>query len=167
MQRILHLEGNASWIPACHARYQIASHHVRLFPVSEELQAVCLASLLPIEQPTFLVLTGHDQSTRDGSLHTAAFIRAVRTARYFQPDPSRLFIFAGACGSDAKTIQKAGANFASSPGRIPISILDPVDLILSAAALPPGEWIAPDRILSSTACGSAGILGHAFRVPQP
>lgn len=167
MQRILHLEGNPHWISPCRDAYQQAGHSFQLLPVSEKLQAACLHHILPLYSPTFLVLTGHDQRAATGSLHTDAFIRAVRAARHYEPDPNRLFIFAGACGSDAEAIQKAGANFASSPGRISISILDPVHLILAAAACPPEEIIPPSRVIAATQCGSAGIRGSAFRVPQP
>ena len=167
MALILHLEGYLPWMDLCREAYRQAGVPFCIFPVAEAQQAAFLSDMLPRCRPSFLALTGHDRTEAATSAHTADFIRAVTAARRWEPDPDSLFIFAGACGSDAAAIQKAGANFASSPGRIPISVLDPVRLLLAASSCPPGERIHPSRLIAATLCGSAGIAGSPCRAPFP
>lgn len=157
MSRILHLEGNPAWLSLCRRAYTAAAADCAVFPVPEIQQAAFLPYILPLCRPSFLVLTGHDRADGASSFHTQAFCRSVRAARLYEPDPERLVIFAGACSSRAEDILKAGANFASSPGRIPISVLDPVLLALAASAVSPGRQIEPSRIIAATLCGPAGI----------
>ena len=54
------------------------------------------------------------------------FVQAVLEARKLCPSSNRLAIFAGACQSFYEAIMEAGADFASSPGRILIDFIDPI-----------------------------------------
>ena len=54
------------------------------------------------------------------------FINTVRNARTWGASSEKLVIFAGACQSYFEGIMNAGADFASSPGRILIDFVDPL-----------------------------------------
>ena len=61
------------------------------------------------------------------------FIKAVKVARNYEFSHEKLVIIAGACQSNYEELIKAGANFASSPGRINIHALDPAIIATTLA----------------------------------
>jgi len=66
----------------------------------------------------------HDIYNYRNSRH---FIQTVKEARRYERENNKdLVIFAGACQSYFEALIMAGANFASSPARILIDILDPL-----------------------------------------
>ena len=102
--------------------------------ISESRQPYDVIPLLKLTKPDILVITGHDGMIRKGRnfndinnyRNSKYFIDSVRAARRFNPDKNDLIIFAGACQSFYEALIYAGANFASSPGRILIDFLDPL-----------------------------------------
>ena len=78
-------------------------------------------------------------------------------------DPDKLCIFAGACQSYFEAIMEAGANFASSPGRININALDPALLSEKVALTDRRNYVTPEEVASIIISGSAGIGGIKTR----
>lgn len=116
--------------------------------------------LLRKHRPDILVITGHDARHKDETYaHSADFVQTVRQARTFEKDKDRLIIFAGACQSNYEALIAAGANFASSPGRINIHALDPVYISSQIASESVKNYIDIERILDNTSCKTKGIGG--------
>ena len=90
--------------------------------------------LLSKYNPNILVVTGHDCSKTTNPYsrnindykYSKYFIQSVLLARRYNPDTNKLVIIAGGCESYYESLIKAGANFASSPERISITITAPV-----------------------------------------
>lgn len=102
----------------------------KLAKESEQLGVV--RRYLETYRPNVLVLTGHDSFKKNsdknniGSYRNSRhFIESARMVRKYEPNPDRLCVFSGACQSYYELIMNAGANFASSPGRILINVLEP------------------------------------------
>ena len=91
------------------------------------------------------------------------FLKAVKEARKWQPDLDTLVIFAGACQSNYEALMKAGANYASSPGRIMIHALDPVFIVEKIACSRIDVVVPIEEILDQTITGVKGIGGFETR----
>ena len=84
--------------------------------------------------PDILIITGHDSMLKNGTNYSNVynyrnsryFVESVINARKWQNSSDNLVIFAGACQSFYEAIMEAGADFASSPGRILIDFIDPI-----------------------------------------
>jgi len=59
-------------------------------------------------------------------------------------------IFAGACQSYFEAIMQAGANFASSPGRININALDPAIVSEKVALTNKDNYVTPEEVSKLT-----------------
>ena len=70
-----------------------------------------------------------------------------------------LVIFAGACQSYFEEIMKAGANFASSPGRILIDFIDPLIVAGKVALTDSFRYITIEEIAKELTDGIMGIGG--------
>ena len=81
------------------------------------------------------------------------FIKAVKQARKWQPDIDSLVIFAGACQSNYEQLINAGANYASSPGRIMIHALDPVFIVEKIACSRIDTIVPMDEVIEQTVTG--------------
>lgn len=112
--------------------------------------------LLKKHHPDVLVITGHD--ALDGkdksdirSYRTSAyFVDAVIQARNYQSNKDALVIIAGACQSYYEALLKAGANFASSPTRENIHLLDPVIIASEVSHTIVSHYVSVQDILSRT-----------------
>lgn len=106
--------------------------------------------------PDVLVITGHD--ALDGkdkndirSYRTSAyFVDTVIQARNYQSNKDALVIIAGACQSYYEALLKAGANFASSPTRENIHLLDPVIIASEVSHTIVSHYVSVQDILSRT-----------------
>ena len=87
----------------------------------------------------------------------------MREARKWQPDFDALVIFAGACQSNYEQIIKAGANYASSPGRIMIHALDPVFIVEKIACSRIDMVVPIEEVIEQTITGYKGIGGSETR----
>ena len=88
------------------------------------------------------------------------FIQTVKEARrYDEKHGKNLVIFAGACQSYFEALMQAGANFASSPARILIDILDPLIVAKEVALADNSKYIRIDDIESKLRDGKRGIGG--------
>ena len=87
------------------------------------------------------------------------FAKAVIEARKIYPSSNKLAIFAGACQSFFEVIMAAGANFASSPGRILIDFMDPLIVAEKIAITDKRTFVAINDIVSELRDGKDSIDG--------
>ena len=142
-----------------------------------EIPTVFRKSLAKIEEaiekhnPDILVITGHDALTsRKGNItdlnnyrNSLNFIKAVKQARKWEPNLDNLVIFAGACQSNYEQLIRAGANYASSPGRIMIHALDPVFVVEKIACSRIDTIVPIEEVIEQTVTGLKGIGGSETR----
>lgn len=92
------------------------------------------------------------------------FIETVKEARRYEKDTnSDLVIFAGACQSYFEALMQAGANFASSPARILIDILDPLIVAKDVAITDDFKYIRMEDIENELRDGRRGVGGIGAR----
>lgn len=175
--KVLHIDGDNDYLQMCLKQYK----ELRIITigkmVTEEQQPKLVRLLLEEHKPDILILTGHDSMLKaegkaseaknpnalDRYRNSKYYIEAVKEARKYQPALDELIIIAGACQSYYEGILAAGANFASSPGRIMIHALDPV-MVCKQVAFTPIDRIAPlEEVLKNTITGINGIGGVQTR----
>ena len=130
-----------------------------------------IKNLLEKHNPDILVITGHDaMHIKKGDLkninnyrNSYNFVKSVKEARKWQPNLDSLVIFAGACQSNYEALMKAGANYASSPGRIMIHALDPVFIVEKIACSRIDMVVPIEEIIEQTITGVKGIGGFETR----
>lgn len=132
--KILHLDGDKTYSQKTEQYYKKRGLNYIVKHIPEYKQPEMVGYLLQNVNPDILVITGHDGMIRKGKNYndinnyrnSKYFVKAVRNARAYNYDKNDLIIFAGACQSFYEALIYAGANFASSPGRILIDFLDPL-----------------------------------------
>lgn len=135
--------------------------------VPESRQPQVIKNLLEKYRPDILVITGHDSMIKDGTEYnniynyrnSRYFIETVKEARMWESDMNKLVIFAGACQSYFEAIMLAGANFASSPGRILIDFVDPLIVAEKVATTDKAKYVTIAQIISEIREGAEGIGG--------
>ncbi|MGF7049690.1 spore coat assembly protein [Paenibacillus sp. DS2015] len=179
--KVLHLDGDPNYLKkSLHVYEQLRvpaeGHYVR-----EAGMAEALYRLLPKVQPNIVVITGHDGVLRhpqprdlyslNSYKNSQHFVAAIQVARQYERHLDALTIVAGACQSHFEALLQAGANFASSPGRILIHALDPVYVASKASFTSVRETINMNDILNNTISGSQGVGGiesrGCYRMGQP
>lgn len=168
---ILHIDSSQEYLNMCVKYYKDAGIRVygHVIPESEQPQRV--RSLLSGTGADILIVTGHDGIKKETSMlnsldnyrNSRYFIRSVNEARRFEPSSDKLCIFAGACQSYYEGIMDAGANFASSPGRILIHALDPAKVGDRVSLTDSRAFVTPSQIAKITKSGSEGIGGIKTR----
>ena len=140
--------------------------------ISENRQPKVVYNLLKMYKPDILVITGHDGMLRKGYgyydiynyRNSRHFISTVKEARrYDQKNDKNLVIFAGACQSYFEALMQAGANFASSPARILIDILDPLIVAKEVAITSSDKYIRIEDIENELRDGRRGVGGTGAR----
>ena len=140
--------------------------------ISENRQPKVVYNLLKTYKPDILVITGHDGMLRKGYgyydiynyRNSRHFISTVKEARRYEKDTnSDLVIFAGACQSYFEALMQAGANFASSPARILIDILDPLIVAKEVAITSSDKYIRIEDIENELRDGRRGVGGTGAR----
>ena len=132
--KILHLDGDKSYSKKTEQYYKNRGLNYIVKHITESRQPLEVEKLIKTARPDILVITGHDGMIKKGRNYTDInnyrnskhFVNCVRAARRINSDKNQLIIFAGACQSFYEALIYAGANFASSPGRILIDFLDPL-----------------------------------------
>lgn len=168
---ILHIDSSPDFLEMCMNYYRDAKIKAYGHVIPESEQPGSIRSLLKSTGADILVVTGHD-GLKKGSLninspdsyrHSRYFIRSVQEARKYEPSFDKLCIFAGACQSYFEGIMEAGANFASSPGRILIHALDPAKVGDRVALTDSRVFVTPEKIAKLTQSGIKGIGGIRTR----
>ena len=169
--KVLHLDGDSDYLKKCLNLYRRLSVPVVGMHLREAEMAASVGSLLAKVAPDILILTGHDGLIkRRGSVHSLAnyrhsthYAEAVKAARRYEKHLDGLVIFAGGCQSHFEALLEAGANFASSPGRIMIHTYDPVFVAQMIAYTPIGETVDVMEVAKRTITGIEGIGGLETR----
>lgn len=168
---ILHIDSSSRFLNMCTRLYKETGIKSKGYVVAERNQPGIIRQVLNRVRPDILVVTGHDGIKKGKSnladignyRNSKYFVQSVKEARRFQKDPDKLCIFAGACQSYFEAIMEAGANFASSPGRININALDPAILSEKVALTDKRYYVIPEEVSSIIISGSAGIGGISTR----
>lgn len=164
---ILHIDSSADFLEMCQSYYSDAKikAYGRVIPESE--QSASVRALLASTKADILIATGHDglkknavkMNSIDSYRNSRYFIQTAQIARRYEPSYDKLCIFSGACQSYFEGIMDAGANFASSPGRILIHALDPAKVGDRIALTDSRVFVSPSQIAKLTQSGSKGIGG--------
>lgn len=168
---VLHLDGDRDYLDICRTTYNQLSIKATTLMVPERKQPEVVVEHLKNYKPNILILTGHDGllkhckdfSKIENYRHSKYFVESVRRAREYEPSRDNLIIFAGACQSHYEALISAGANFASSPGRVFIHAFDPVFLAEKLAYTSIYDVLSVRDILSNTITGTEGVGGIETR----
>ena len=170
--KILHLDGDKRYSEKSYKYYQKMGINAIVKNIPENKQPKMVYNLLRNYRPDILVITGHDGMLKKGYgyydiynyRNSKYFISTVKEARRYEKDANvGLVIFAGACQSYFEALMQAGANFASSPARILIDILDPLIVAKEVALTDESKYIRIDDIENQLRDGKRGIGGTGAR----
>lgn len=169
--KVLQIDGDKEYLKICLDVYSQLGIPAVGVAIPEANQYKEIKNLLQKHNPDILVITGHDaMHVKNGDIkninnyrNSYNFLKAVKEARKWQPNLDSLVIFAGACQSNYEALMKAGANYASSPGRIMIHALDPVFIVEKIACSRIDMVVPIEEILEQTITGIKGIGGFETR----
>ena len=160
--KVLHIDGDSKYLEKSLKLYKLNDVPVVGYFFEEKEIPNKITSLLVKHKPDILVITGHDSYRKINSeefKNSDNFVKAVKNARIYQPDKDALVIFAGACQSYYEALIESGANFASSPKRLSINVLDPVKIAILVATKHVGSYLDINEVLSVTTNKNSGIGG--------
>lgn len=160
--KVLHIDGDPKYLERSLKLYKLNDVPVVGYSFLEKEIPNKITGLLVKHKPDILVITGHDSYkhvNNEEFQNSDNFVKAVQNARIFQPDKDALVIFAGACQSYYEALIESGANFASSPKRVSINVLDPVKIAIMVATKHVGSYLDINEILSVTTNQNSGIGG--------
>jgi spore coat assembly protein len=168
---VLHLDGDKDYLDICRTTYRQLGIKANTIPATEKKQPEVVTGYLKQYKPNILILTGHDGLIKNNKKfrdiknyrHSRFFVEAVAKAREYEPNKDNLIIFAGACQSHYEALIEAGANFASSPGRVLIHAFDPVFLAEKLAYTSIADVLSLRDILGNTITGTEGVGGIETR----
>lgn len=166
--KILHLDGDKKYSEKSYRYYKKLGLNAIVKNIPEYKQPKVIYKLLKIYEPDILVITGHDGMLKKASRYndlynyrnSKYFIETVKEARkYDKETDKKLVIFAGACQSYFEALICAGANFASSPGRILIDFMDPLIVAEKVATTEKYKYITIEDIEKELRDGKQGVSG--------
>lgn len=169
--KILHLDGDKKYSEKTVRYYKKMGLNAIVKNISESKQPQMVIPLLSKYNPDILVITGHDSMIKNGRNYfdinnyrnSRYFINSVINARKWQNSSDKLVVFAGACQSFYEAIMEAGADFASSPGRILIDFIDPLIVAKIIATTDRSIYIPAKEISKVIKEGEKGISGIGAR----
>lgn len=153
---VLHIDGDDMYLKKAIDAYRQYGVPAIGYHIDEKDLANKISSLLHKHHPDVLVITGHDALEGKEKLdinsyrNSLFFVNAVKEAREYEPNKDSLVIIAGACQSYYEALLKVGANFASSPTRDNIHLLDPVIIASEIAHTHVNIYVAVKEILNHT-----------------
>ena len=165
--KILHLDGDKRYSEKSARYYNKIGLNAVVRNIPESRQPNHVRMLLDKYTPDILIITGHDSMLKRGTNYyniynyrnSKYFVNSVREARRWQYSLDKLTIFAGACQSFFEAIMDAGANFASSPGRILIDFIDPIIVAEKIATTESNKFVTSTAIIKEIKEGEKGIGG--------
>ncbi|XEC94994.1 sporulation peptidase YabG [Paenibacillus tarimensis] len=167
--RVLHLDGDEKYMRKSMQLYGQMKVPAYGLHCHESQMPELLIRLLPQIKPDIVVITGHDGvlknrpnldlSQLSNYKNSANFVNAVKIAREYEKTRDGMIVIAGACQSHFEALLQAGANFASSPGRILIHALDPVYIAIKASYTPMRDTINLSEVINGTISGINGVGG--------
>ena len=159
--KILHLDSDAFYLTKCLNLYNSLGLYAYGVKLDEELMNQYILDYVRTIKPNIIVITGHNkQGLYDlrNYTNTINFIKAINKIRnHYSLDD--IFIYAGACGSNAEALIAAGANFASSFDRNNIEAYDPAIVAIMAAITPINQIIDIDDIYNYSKMDKGSIGG--------
>lgn len=171
--KVLHLDGDPNYLRKSMALYGELRVPAEGIYVPESSMAEALVRLLPQVKPDIVVITGHDgilKERKGGDMQSLTsyknsqnFVNAVRVARQYERNRDSLAIIAGACQSHFEALLHAGANYASSPGRVLIHALDPLYIAAKVSFTSIRETVQIVDVLQNTMSGMEGLGGIETR----
>jgi spore coat assembly protein len=169
--KILHLDGDRKYSEKSARYYNKIGLNAIVKNIAENKQANVVIPLLNKYNPDILIITGHDAMLKSGSNYnniynyrnSRHFINTVKEARKWAKNSDKLVIFAGACQSFYEGIISAGADFASSPGRILIDFIDPLIVAEKIAITEEYVFVTSTEISREIKEGSRGVSGIGAR----
>lgn len=181
--KVLHLDGDGNYMKKSMQLYTQMRVPAYGIHIHESQMPHLLQRLLPQVKPDIVVITGHDGVLKNrlpNELHninsyknSLNFVNAVKIAREYEKTLDGLVVIAGACQSHFEALIQAGANFASSPGRILIHALDPVYIAIKASYTSIKDTIDLSEVIHGTISGIDGVGGietmgrHRIGLPKP
>jgi spore coat assembly protein len=181
--KVLHLDGDGNYMKKSmqvYAQLRVPAHGIH---AHESQMPELLSRLLPQLKPDIVVITGHDGVLKghprldyqqlSSYKNSQNFVNAVKVARNFEKSRDGLIVIAGACQSHFEALLQAGANFASSPGRILIHALDPAYIAVRASFTPIRETVNLTDAIQGTISGADGVGGietmgrYRIGLPKP
>ena len=169
--KILHLDGDRKYSEKSARYYNKIGLNAIVKNIPENRQSKIVISLLNKFNPDILIITGHDAMLKNGSNYnniynyrnSRHFINTVKEARKWGTSSDKLVIFAGACQSFYEGIMYAGADFASSPGRILIDFVDPLIVAEKIAVTEEYRFVTSNEISREIKEGAKGVSGIGAR----
>ena len=174
MWKILHLDGDKRYSEKSARYYKKMGLDAIVKNIPEHKQPIMVRQLLEKYQPDILIITGHDAMLKKGINYTniynyrnsGNFINTVKEARKWAKSSNKLVIFAGACQSFFEALIEAGADFASSPGRILIDFIDPLIVAEKIAVSDKSKFVSSYDIAREIKEGEKGISGIGAMVKK-
>lgn len=165
--KILHLDGDRRYSEKSAKYYKKMGLNAVVKNIPESKQPIMVRQLLEKYNPDILVITGHDAMLKKGTNYSNIynyrnsknFINTVKEARKWAKSSNKLVIFAGACQSFFEALIEAGADFASSPGRILIDFIDPLIVAEKVAITDKTKFVSIHEIAREIKEGEKGIGG--------
>ena len=163
--KILHIDGDDTYVVKAKEAYSKYHINARCIYLKEELIPGNIINLLKQDKYDVLVITGHDYHKIDNKhnqddltsyQNSINFVSAVQQARYLFPDLDSLVIVAGACQSNYEALIANGANFASSPTRENIHLLDPIIVASVVALTSVKDYVSPEEAIDKTISKAMG-----------
>lgn len=162
--KVLHIDGDETYVKKAkeaYAKYHIpaACYHI----IEKEIPGAIIP-LLNQDKYDVLVITGHDfyqinkpnEHDLTSYQNSINFVSAVQQARRVYPDLDSLVIIAGACQSNYEALISSGANFASSPTRDNIHMLDPIIVASIIASSSVKDYVSPHEVIDKTITKAMG-----------
>lgn len=160
---VLHLDGDEYYLNKCLEVYKKYDIPAVGYYMDEKEMPKKITNFLIKHTPDVLVITGHDNYKKENGKevfeNSKYFIETVKKARIYQPSKDSLVIFAGACQSYYEALIESGANFASSPTRKNINVLDPVYIAISVARSHVNNFVDVEGTLKKTVSKGEGLGG--------
>ncbi len=169
--KILHIDGDKSYLNECLIKYEKLGVSAIGISIEENKQPEVILELLQKHKPNILVITGHDSIVRNSNYiydidqyqNSKYYVKSIEIARQYESSYDNLVIFAGGCKSYYEYLMQAGANFATSPNRILVHVIDPVLVACKIATTSIREVLDIDTIVKDTSVGINGIGGIETR----
>lgn len=162
--KILHFDSDPFYLKRCLNLYKSLGLYSIGVELEEKSMPEYISSYLEKYHPDVIIITGHDSYNNKGLedlrnyRNTINFIKTVKIIRdKFKLDD--VFIFAGACGSNAEALLASGANFASSLDRKNIEAYDPAIVGIMASITPFNKIIKIEDIYNHSKMNRGSICG--------
>ena len=112
---------------------------------------------------TVIIRGEYDLNNIDNYKNSKYYIESVKIAREYNSNYDDLVIFAGGCKSHYEGLMNAGANYAASPSRVLIQVIDPVIVACKIAMTSVRDFLDIDSAVRETSVGLKGIGGIETR----